>query len=147
MSAMLQSAIDYAYDTTGEVLCRNAKGLTFFLYSEPFSPKPTAAATPASPAPAWKQVEATVEVAVRRVAEPQSITEMTRVVPQTNSNFTAVEATREVEVRRATAAAAPAPVTPAPAATAARGTGPLPEVPEPGQQPQKGWFNKLFTRA
>jgi hypothetical protein len=30
---------------------------------------------------------------------------------------------------------------------AARGTGALPNTPAPGQQPTKGWFNKLFAKA
>ena len=44
----------------------------------------------------------------------------------------------EVEVRRVVESApAPAPV---------RGTGPLPDVPLPGEEAPKGWFGKLFKK-
>lgn len=132
--AMMSYGINYDYRAGGEVLCKNPKGLVFFLRAEP----PTA--RPAAPPPAprsWQAVEATREVEVRRHAEPQAITEMTRTVPAADltGGFTAVEATHEVEVRRS----AEAPVAP-------RGTGALPDVPAPGKAPERGWFGKLFGK-
>jgi hypothetical protein len=135
VSAIVTGGINYDYRAGGEVLCRNPKGLVFFLRAEP------PAARPASPPPAprsWSPVEATREVEVKRHVEPQPITEMARVVPAAEpapAAFTAVDATREVEVRRA---AEPQPV--------GRGTGPLPNVPSPGKAPERGWFGKLFGK-
>jgi hypothetical protein len=137
-TATMQPGIDFAYEASGEVLCRNDKGLVFFL----FAPKPLVGE--AAPAPRqWKQVEATQEVAVRRETEPQAIAELTRSIPKASAaTFVPVAATQEVEVRRV----APEPVAATPAPVV-RGTGPLPNVPEPGKPAQKGWFNKLFSKA
>lgn len=134
MTAMVGTSINYDYRAGGEVLCKNPKGLIFFLRAEP------PAARPAAPPPAprsWTPVEATREVEVKRHAEPQPIAEMTRTVPaaEPTAAFQAVEATHEVEVRRA---AEPQSI--------ARGTGPLPAAPAPGQAPEKGWFGKLFGK-
>lgn len=134
MIAMVGTSINFDYRAGGEVLCKNPKGLVFFLRAEP------PAARPASPPPAprsWQPVEATREVEVRRHAEPQPIAEATRTVPaaEPTATFKPVEATHEVEVRRA---AEPPAV--------ARGTGPLPDVPAPGKAPQRGWFGKLFGK-
>ncbi|MDB5100280.1 MAG: hypothetical protein JWM80_4701 [Cyanobacteria bacterium RYN_339] len=137
VAALMPVVIDFAYEETGEVLCRNPKGLTFFL----FAPKPVMAEVAPAPAPrAWTPVASTMEVEVRRDSAPQPIVEMTRTIPQA-AGFTPVAATKEVEVRRH---AAEQPEAPRPAA---RGTGALPNLPEPGQQPTKGWFNKLFAKA
>lgn len=126
--------IDFEYEATGQVMCRNPKGMTFFLYSEPFGSKPAPAAAPAEPAPAWKQVDATVEATVRRATEPQAITEQVRAIPK--ADFTPVQATQEVEVRREVPAAPPV-----------RGTGPLLDAPQPGKEASKGWFNRLFAKG
>jgi hypothetical protein len=109
--------IDYSYDKNGQVLCRNPKGLIFFLQAEPPAPKAEARpeARPQAPAPAWQPIEAVVEVEVRRAAEPMPIAEATR-------------RTTEPEAR--------------PVAK----TAPLPEVSAAGKQPEKGWFGKLFAK-
>jgi hypothetical protein len=133
MPPMMTDVIAFDYRATGEVQCKNQKGMVFFL-------------RPAAPPPApktWTAVEATKEAEIKRHAEPQSMTELQRSIPQAAvaeslpaASFKAVEATHEVEVRRAEPAVAPA----------ARGTAPLPDVPAPGQAPQKGWFGKLFGK-
>lgn len=113
--------IDYSYDKTGQVLCRNQKGLIFFLQTEPLAPKveaPRAESRPTPQTPTWQPMEA-VEVEVRRAVEPQPI----------------AEATRRVEAVSAEATVAKA----SPAKT-----GPLPEAPAPGKAAEKGWFGKLF---
>jgi hypothetical protein len=139
------TAIDFNYEESGEVLCRNPKGLIFFLFA-PVPAAPEAAPAPAPAPRAWTPVPATQEVEVRRAAEPQPIAEATRVVPKAAS-FTPVAATMEVEVRRHAPAPEPEQVVPAPARPAARGTAPLANAPAAGQQPAKGWFNKLFAKA
>ena len=131
MTAMMVGpSINYDYRAGGEVLCKNPKGLVFFLRA--YAP----VVRPAAPAPApraWAPVEATREVEVKRHAEPQPITEVTRTVPaaEPQASFKAVEATHEVEVRRE---------------AAARGTAPLAEAPAPGKAAQGGWFGKLFGK-
>ncbi|MNS66572.1 hypothetical protein D3C72_997910 [compost metagenome] len=124
MSAVVDrlTEIDYSYDKTGEVQCRNAKGLIFFLQAEPPSIKgeAKAEARPATPAPTWQPMESVVEVEVRRAAEPMPIAEATR---------------RHVE----------APAAAAEVRQPAK-TGPLSEAPAPGKQAEKGWFGKLFTK-
>ena len=131
MTAMVSTSINYDYRAGGEVLCKNPKGLIFFLRAEPPAPRP--AAPPPAPR-SWTAVEATREVDVKRHAEPQSIAEATRTVPaaEPTATFKAVEATQEVEVRRA--------------AEPVRGTGMLPDAPAPGRAPEKGWFGKLFGK-
>lgn len=108
--------IDYSYDKTGQVLCRNQKGLIFFLQAEPPAPKPEAA-RPTPQAPTWQPMAA-VEVEMHRSSEPMAISEATR----------RPESAPEAPVAKA----APAK------------TGPLPEAPEPGKPAEKGWFGKLF---
>ncbi len=134
MTAMVGTSINFDYRAGGEVLCKNPKGLIFFLRAEPPSARP--AAPPPAPR-SWQAVEATREVEVRRHAEPQSIAEATRTVSaaEPRASFTAVEATYEVEVRRA---AEPQPI--------ARGTGPLSDAPAAGKAPERGWFGKLFSK-
>lgn len=135
MTAMMVGpSINYDYRAGGEVLCKNPKGLVFFLRAD------APVVRPAAPAPApraWAPVEATREVEVKRHAEPQPIAEMTRTVPaaEPQATFRAVEATHEVEVRRAAEPVA-----------AARGTAPLAEAPAPGKAAQGGWFGKLFGK-
>ena len=153
MLATLPTEIDFNYEGTGEILCRNLKGLTFFLFGEPFSPKPSSSAAPTCPAPAWKQIDAMMEVEVRRESEPQTIAELTRTVPQASTqaqavtaHFVAVAATHEVEVRRIAPLEGP-DASPSVQAPAIRGTGELPDVPLPGKPAPKGWFNKLFAKA
>lgn len=113
--------IDFSYDKNGQVLCRNPKGLIFFLQAEPPVQKaePKSEARPAAPAPAptWQPMESVVEVEVRRAAEPMPIAEATR------RNEPAAE------VRPSAAK-----------------TGPLPQAPEPGKPAEKGWFGKLFAK-
>jgi hypothetical protein len=119
--AELLPEIDYSYDKNGQVLCRNPKGLIFFLQAEPPVQKaePKAEARPAAPAPAptWQPIENVVEVEVRRATEPMPIAEATR------------RAEPAAEVR-----------------SQAAKTGPLPEVPAPGKPAEKGWFGKLFAK-
>lgn len=131
-TATKTDCIAYDYRATGEVQCKNPKGLVFFLRADP--PK----------ASAWKTVEATREVEVKRHVEAQTVGEATRSVahaPESGAapgTFTSVAATHEVEVRRAPEpVAAPAP---------ARSTGPLTNAPAPGGQPAKGWFSKLLGK-
>jgi hypothetical protein len=145
MLALKPTEIDFCYEGNGEVLCRNPKGLTFFLFaSEPATAKPSPTAAPTQPAPAWKQVDAVMEVDVRRETEPQSISELTRSFQQAAAaTFVAVDATHEVTVRRVQAAELPAGQQ---GLTAARGTGALTNAPTAGQQAPKGWFNKLFSK-
>ena len=121
----MSNAIAFDYRATGEVQCKNPKGLVFFL-------------RPAAPPPAprsWTPVEATKEVEVKRHAGPQTMAEVQRTVPQAAvaeplptpaATFKAVEATKEVAVNR--------------------GTAPLTGAPEPGKPAQKGWFGKLFGK-
>lgn len=138
----LGNVIDFDYRATGEVLCKNPKGLVFFLRVA--APLPLQA-QPQAPT-AWQPVASTHEVEVKRHAEPQSMTDLQRSVRQaavaeplpTAPAFTQVEASREVAVRRAPEHA--------PQAAAVRGTAPLPDVPLPGKAPQKGWFGKLFNK-
>lgn len=128
----MADVIAFDYRATGEVQCKNPKGLVFFL-------------RPAAPPPApktWQPVEATKEAEVKRHVEPQSMTEMQRTVPQAAvaeplpaAAFKAVEATKEVDVKRAEPAPPPA-----------RGTAPLQGAPEAGKAAQKGWFGKLFGK-
>ena len=62
------------------MLCRNQKGLIFFLQTEPPTPKveqPRAETRPAPQAPTWQPMEA-VEVEVRRATEPMPSAEATR---------------------------------------------------------------------
>jgi cell division protein FtsN len=149
MLATKPTEIDFCYEGNGEVLCRNPKGLTFFLFSpEPVSAKPSTTAAPTQPAPAWKQVDAVMEVEVRRSTEAQPLSELTRAIQQVAAaTFTVVEATHEVEVRRPLAAQPLATPQPTPVAAAPRGTGALSDTPLPGKQAPKGWFNKLFSKA
>ena len=80
MSATAELMIDYSYDKSGQVLCRNQKGLIFFLQTEPLAPKaeqPKSESRPTPQAPTWQPVAA-VEVEVRRAAEPMPIAEATR---------------------------------------------------------------------
>ena len=85
-------SIAFTYAPTGEVTCSNTAGLTFFLFAEAPGVKPSAEAAPSRPAPGWTQVEATMEVAVRRAAEPQAIAELARVAPVPAASFTPMEA-------------------------------------------------------
>ena len=128
-------SIAFTYAPTGEVTCSNTAGLTFFLFAEAPGVKPSAEAAPSRPAPGWTQVEATMEVAVRRAAEPQAIAEIARVAPVPAASFTPMEATQEVLVRCVPVAEPPAPMQPAPVAVA------------PAQSAQKGWFGRLFAKA
>lgn len=135
MSTMTIAPLNFAYEADGEVRCSNPKGLIFFLRAEPPVVKP------APEARSWTPVAATQEVEVRRAAEPQPFVEKTRPIPAATAEWKPVEATKEVEVRRVDAVAqAPA------AQPAARGTGPLPNVPLPGEKAEKGWFGSLFKK-
>lgn len=130
MSAIAETLtdIDFSYDKSGQVLCRNPKGLIFFLQSEPPVTKAESKseARPAAPAPAptWQPIEAVVEVEVRRAAEPMPIAEATRRAVQMGPT----QSEPAAEVRQAAK------------------TGPLPQAPEPGKPAEKGWFGKLFAK-
>lgn len=134
MSTMTVTPINFAYQPDGEVCCSNPKGLIFFLRTEPVTMKA------APEARAWTPVAADKEVEVRREVAPQPFVEMTRPIPAATPDWKPVDATHEVEVRRVVEAA------PQPQPTTARGTGPLPNVPLPGEKAEKGWFGTLFKK-